>query len=245
MQKLPCVFIAIFLCGSGFCRAEAADGQAPFNWSGFYLGASIGLHDITTSGVFDGPELGVTPDLENIGGEGVHFVIQAGYNYQVSRFVMGVESDLSLGGFDNSFDTVQDGSASEAGLLAYPIEGELQYLTTLRGRMGFIMEDVFPRPALLFATGGVAFTDFNMDIADGRSEVGFRDTGLAWGFGIEMPFSDRILLRADYLHVDFNKNRDIADVATSGIFDANDGNFVRLKDVDMIRVGLDFKLSGN
>ena len=95
MQKLPCVFIAIFLCGSSFCRAEAADGQAPFNWSGFYLGASIGLHDITTSGVFDGPELGVTPDLENIGGEGVHFVIQAGYNYQVNRFVMGVEATLA------------------------------------------------------------------------------------------------------------------------------------------------------
>ena len=242
MDKLSLVFIATILTGASVCRAEAVHGHEPYDWSGFYLGTSLGLHDVTTSGVFDGPELGVTPDLENIGGEGVNFVFQGGYNYQVNRFVLGVESDVSLGGFDKSFVTIQDGSVSEAGLLAYPIEGELKYLATLRGRTGFIMEDIFPHPTLLFATGGLAFTDFNLGIANGRSEFGFSKTGLTWGFGIEMPFSDQILLRADFLHTDFDERRNIAGVATSGIFDANDGNFVKLKDVDIIRVGLDFKL---
>jgi hypothetical protein len=31
----------------------------------------------------------------------------------------------------------------------------------------------------------------------------------------------------------------MTDAVTSGIFDANDGNFIKLKDVDVARVGFD------
>jgi outer membrane immunogenic protein len=244
MRKTSFTFIASFSVGTILCQVEAASGQELYDWTGFYLGANAGFHDVATSGIFDGPELGVTPDLKNIGGKGVGFGVLGGYNYQIDHVVLGLEGDLNFGGFDNSFNTVQDGSASEAGLFSYPIEGDLRYLTTLRSRVGFILDDVFHRPVLLFATGGVAFTDFNMDIADARSEIGFKDIGMVWGGGVEMPVSDRMSLRMDFLHIDFNKRLNIADAATSGIFDANAGNYVKLKHVNMIHLGMDFKIGG-
>jgi outer membrane immunogenic protein len=243
MRKPTQFFIASMLAGFTFvCLTAAAAAQEQSVWSGFYLGVNVGLHDAETSGVFDAAELGVTPDLEGIGSEGVNLGIQGGYNYQIGQLLVGVEGDLSFGGFDESIITIQDGSADEAGLLNYPIQGDLRYLATIRGRVGFNMEEMFHHAVLVFVTGGVAFTEFNMDIANGRSDVGFKDTGLTWGGGIEMPVSPRMLLRADYLHVEFDERLNISGVATSGVFDANDGNTVKLHNVDMIRVGIDIML---
>ena len=245
MTRPSQIFIAGMLAGFTLaCISASAAGQVQNDWSGFYLGGNVGLHNVETSGVFDAAEFGVTPDLEGIGSEGVNLGIQGGYNYQIGQVLVGVEGDLSFGGFDESIITVQDGSADEAGLLTYPIQGDLAYLATIRGRVGINLEETFHRAVLLFVTGGVAFTEFNMDIADGRSEVGFSDTGLTWGGGIEMPVSPRMLLRADYLHVEFDERLNISGVATSGIFDANDGNTVKLKNVDMIRFGLDIMMGG-
>jgi hypothetical protein len=39
--------------------------------------------------------------------------------------------------------------------------------------------------------------------------------------------------------VEFDERLNISDVVTSGIFDANDGNTVKLHNVDMIRFGID------
>jgi outer membrane immunogenic protein len=225
------------------CLNTSAMGQEQHDWSGFYLGVNAGLHEVQTSGVFDASELGGTPpDLEGIGSESLNLGIQGGFNYQIGHVLVGVEGDLSFHGFDESIMTIQDGSIDEAGLLNYPIEGDLAYIATIRGRVGFNMEEMFHRAVFVFVTGGVAFTDFNMDIADGRSEVGFKDTGLTWGGGLEMPVSPRFLLRAEYLHMEFDERLNISDAATSGVFDANDGNTVKLGNVDMIRFGLDIMI---
>jgi outer membrane immunogenic protein len=244
MRKPSQIVIVSVLAGFTLvCLSAAAASQEQNDWSGFYLGVNVGLHDVETSGVFDASELGGTPpDLEGIGGEGVNLGIQGGYNYQMGQALVGVEGDLSFGGFDESIITIQDGSPDEAGLLSYPIEGNLAYIATIRGRVGFNMEEMFHRAVFVFVTGGVAFTDFNMDIADGRGDVGFKDTGLTWGGGIEMPVSPRMLLRADYLHIEFDERLNISGVATSGVFDANDGNTVKLGNVDMIRFGLDIRM---
>ena len=238
------VFIAAIVAGVGAVAFAASASAQEADWSGFYLGGNFGLHDVETSGIFDAAELGETPDLEGIGGQGIHLGIQGGYNLQIGHLVLGVEADLSFGNFADRIMTVQDGSADEAGLLSYPIEGKLAYIGTIRGRVGFDLNDLFQHSVLVFATGGVAFTDFEMDIADGRSEVGFKDSGLTWGGGIEIPISPRMSIRADYLHVEFNERLNISGVATSGVFDANDGNTVKLHDVDMVRFGIDIKIGG-
>jgi outer membrane immunogenic protein len=234
---------SLLLLTGSLASHNALAAPPPADWSGFYIGANLALHEVDTSGVFDAVELGVTPDLDKIGSEGANLGIHGGYSMQVQDVLLGIEGDLSFGGFDEKFNTIQDGSATEAGLLSYPIEGDLEYLATIRGRLGLSLEGIFHHPVLVFATGGVAFTEFEMDIANGRSEVGFEETGPVWGGGLEVPVSANVSFRADYLHIDFDKQLNMSDAVTSGIFDANDGNFVKLDDVNLFRVGFNLRLN--
>ena len=152
--------------------------------------------------------------------------------------MLGLEADVAKGGFGKSAQTVQDGTATEAGLLGYPVRGDLDYLATARMRAGLA---VWPQ-ALLYVTAGAGFTRFEMDIAGGRSRVALDATGLAFGGGAEIALSKDMSLRAEWLRVDFQKGLAIADVAVSGVFDANDGDHLKLKHVDLVRLALNIRI---
>jgi outer membrane immunogenic protein len=211
-----------------------------FRWSGFYVGAHVAHHQIKTIGLFDGTGEPAGPFLlDRIGDEGVHGGVQAGYNWHWGQFVFGVEADIAKGGFARSAQTVQDGTATEAGLLSYPVRGDFDYLATDRLRAGLT---VGPQ-ALLYATAGAGFARFEMDIADGRSRIALDSRGLAFGGGAEIALSRDVSLRAEWLRVDFGKGLTIADVAVSGVFDANDGDHLRLHRVNVVRAALNVKIS--
>ena len=42
--------------------------------------------------------------------------------------------------------------------------------------------------------------------------------------------------------MDFDKGLTIADVAVSGVFDANDGDHVKLNHIDLMRIALNIKI---
>ena len=244
MNLATCASLALFGAVVVAYPAAAAESQRDSvnRWSGSYVGANLGYHGVNTSGIFDGVEPGGTPDLRNIGSTGANLGVQAGYSWQRGRLVLGVEADASWGGFSKSYTTIQDGGPTEAGLLSYPIVGDLAYLATLRARAGF-HGTMVGHDWLLFATGGAAFTRFGMDIAAGRGRVDFDAVGTVVGGGVEVALSERSSLRAEYLHHSFGKQANFSDVNTSGIFDANDGNYVRLNTVDVVRIGWNFKLN--
>jgi opacity protein-like surface antigen len=211
-------------------------------WSGLYVGGYLGHHAVKTQGVYDAAELGVVPLLSRIGDRGAHGGLYAGYMLQWGIGVAGVEVDSSLGGFKGGFETVQDGSATEAGMLHYPITGELDHLTSVRARAGFSIDGPLGSGLLFYVTAGRAFTKFTMDVANGRARLGFRDNGTALGAGAELAVTQRLSLRSEILRYDFGKRLNMSDEVTSGIFDANDGNYVQLNDVHLLRVGLSYKL---
>jgi len=212
-------------------------------WSGLYVGAYLGAHDIDTSGVFDGAELGVTPDLRNLGDEGLHGGIAAGASFQWWRLVFGVEADMSFGGFEKSYLTIQDGSATEDGLFVYPIVGDLSHIATVRGRVGFDLGPIFSHDVLIFASGGYAFTRFEMNVA-GRSTLQFDADAVVFGGGFEIALSPKWSVGAEYLHHAFDERLLIAEDIVSGVFDANAGNVVRLHDVDTIRTTVRYSIGG-
>ena len=156
----------------------------------------------------------------------------------MGQFVLGLEADVAKGGFAKSAQTVQDGTATEAGLLSYPVRGDLDYLATARIRAGLA---VWPK-ALLYVTAGAGFTQFEMDIANGRGRIALDATGLAFGGGAEIAVTKDISLRAEWLRVDFDKGLTIADVAVSGVFDANDGDHLKLNHVDLVRLALNIRI---
>lgn len=101
-----------------------------------------------------------------------------GYNWQTPRnIVIGVEADLGF------------------------VEG-IDYLATIRGRLGYSFG-----PALLYATGGVAFAEFENDLA---ADV-LDETGWVAGGGLEYKIRDNWSLGAEGLYHSFEADDGFSD----------------------------------
>jgi outer membrane immunogenic protein len=149
--------------------------------------------------------------------------IQGGYNWQYGSIVFGGEADF--GAFNLS------DSASPSGVFPFPFLGttyaltesmSTSWLATLRGRLGYTVT----ADLLLYATAGVALTDFSFSssYSDNAIDVTFPGgtgsgsvsnviTGWTVGGGGEWLLDDNWSIKAEYLYLDFGST-DLA-VATS------------------------------
>lgn len=191
---------------------------------------------------------------------------QIGYNWQAGRLVLGVEADLNY---------VHLNGAASSGAVHYPhpqwFDGgheinqfvvtsyaEASWLATVRPRLGLTVDGGW----LLYATGGLAATRLNGDFVftDAASHYSEPDVvamqsaridnvlrfGWALGGGVETSITDRLSLRAEYLHADFGR---LTAIETSNNISQNFAGapiqrFVQSARLtaDMVRVGLDYKL---
>jgi outer membrane immunogenic protein len=147
-----------------------------FNWSGFYFGGHVGYGWGDTT---------VAGDVDGfLGG------LQAGYNWQFSRnVVFGIEGDISGTDMNNS-----------------PAFGHVDYLGTLRARLGYAWDR-----SMLYGTGGLAWNR--------SSNLGFHDTdtGYALGLGFEWAFAPSWSAKVEYMYYNFDNvttigNTDISTV---------------------------------
>jgi len=162
--------------------AQAADlpSRAPppvftpipvFTWTGFYVGVNAGWgwrNNDTAPVILTGP--GIPAALEGgfltvpNGDDGVFTGGgQIGYNYQIGSFVIGAEADIQWVNNDNNNQT----AFFVAGPRFNPALGHNftpgvfesdspDWFGTLRARAGFAIDR-----ALIYATGGLAYTDNN------------------------------------------------------------------------------------
>jgi outer membrane immunogenic protein len=150
--------------------------EASFDWSGFYVGAYGGYG----FGEADDAGLG-SSDLEGAMAGGT-----VGYNHQMGQFVLGLEADGGWSGIDNEDDN-----------LAY--DASIDWLTTVRGRVGFALDNF-----LIYGTGGAAIGEVNQDLGAGVEDS---DTRIGWtaGGGVEAALTDNISVKGEYLYVDLGE----------------------------------------
>jgi outer membrane immunogenic protein len=156
---------------------------APYNWSGFYVGAnggySWGRSDTTVDfltypgGVLIVPPVGsiTSADFDL---NGAIAGLQAGFNWQVNNIVFGVEGDIQWSGQKGSADFLC--AATTIGGPCFPgftflppgatgvslsLEEKLRWFSTLRGRVGVTLTPTW----LLYVTGGLAIGNFDTDAA--------------------------------------------------------------------------------
>jgi len=149
-----------------------------FTWTGFYVGANGGYIDRQRTHIFGsslgGAGVGADVATALALGQGANFDLnrtsgflgggQVGYNWQVNQYaVIGVEGDAQGTSLrrNDSLTTVTPvtcallGCAGAAVTSTYTTQQRLDWIATLRGRIGFL-----PMPnLLLYATGGVAFAN--------------------------------------------------------------------------------------
>ncbi|MBA4788928.1 MAG: outer membrane protein [Pseudomonadota bacterium] len=196
-----------------------------FSWTGFYIGANVGWawqnNDLSVS-----PSFGIPATNINVGSSnGFTGGLQAGYNWQfANNVVLGLEADINwtdLG--SNGVVVVSPGFGVASGLAT----GSMDYLGTIRARLGYAFDRVLP-----YITGGVAYgkTDFGNIYGLSTSETNW---GWTIGAGVEYAFTNNITAKLEYLYVDLNgSNYTIPSTLGSVEADTN---------TSLLKVGVNYK----
>jgi outer membrane immunogenic protein len=168
MKKLLLAAVGLVALGVG-APASAADMPvkaappppvAPIhNWTGLYVGGHAGYAWGRSDGnlTFDlgaGPLAGIfDPSHRTIDANGWLAGGQIGFNYQVDSLVFGLEADASWTNLkgSGSFNTAD-------GFMNWAIQNRLDWFGTVRGRVGFAVNNI-----LLYGTAGVAYGQTSAD----------------------------------------------------------------------------------
>lgn len=203
MKKILLSSVALLGLTVGAVAADLPSRRAPapvvslpvFTWTGFYLGVNAGYgwsdsNDVVINGV----RFNSNNDGGFVGGG------QLGFNYQMGAIVIGLEGDLQwadLGGRSLVVNGVRVDSSND-------------WFGTIRGRAGVAVDR-----ALIYATGGFAFTD--------------GDGGWALGGGLEYAFTNNLSAKIEGLYVSVDNGNNV-------VGGGND-------EFGVIRAGLNFRFA--
>jgi len=255
MNKLLLASLFVGMSSSAFAAdlpVYSAPAEIPvtpaYDWSGAYLGINGGYswgdfdtRDVSATntdpgsflfpvGTFSGPDLSNSFD-GLIGGA------QVGYNHQIGNIVLGIEADIQA--------SDQDAEDTRLGSVNGPrnhTEAELDWFSTVRGRVGYAFDNI-----LVYGTGGLAV---------GRAKVGTKIesippvpadsasaskhetlTGFTLGAGTEIGIGNTgWSVKAEYLYVNFASERVNIDIA-----DGLDGKSKIDLDMHIVRAGLNYR----
>lgn len=233
-MKYMKVSFAIVASVAALSAAQAADlpvkavpmyTPAPAAWSGFYAGVHLGaVWHLTEASIFGSGENDEGPwdpsangSLGKAHGAGFIGGGQAGYNWQIGHWVLGLE--VTLSGLTGKATTRND-FANGAGA-GNTIESRIDWLATFRGRAGWLMH----RDTLLYATGGLAVGGVRnaaspYGLADpgySKAAVNKTSTGYVVGAGMEHKLNRDWSIALEGLYVDLGsssapwKGNDFAD----------------------------------
>jgi outer membrane immunogenic protein len=199
---------------------------APYSWTGCYIGVEGGgawgtsRHtDVNSGGFLHTDDFNVNGGL--VGGT-------VGCNYQMGRWVFGIEDD---GSWINA-----KGSADVIGTVTGVGSTKQNWLDTLRGRLGYAWDRTLIYATGGFAAAGVDATQCQVGVCVSETKT---VTGWTVGGGLEYAFWNNWSFKAEYLYADFGSPRFFdpeVDVGGLGFPPRN----VRLHE-NIARVGLNYK----
>jgi outer membrane immunogenic protein len=160
-----------------YTKAPPAEVTQAYNWTGFYLGANAGGG--WGRSWWSGP--GTAVDLSGAQAGGT-----AGYNWQFGNTVLGLESDLDWSNLKGT---------NSAGCAAAGCTTQNDWLSTVRGRVGYAFGGVMP-----YVTGGLAVGDIKAS-TPGFAGASTTNAGWAVGGGLEFALPGNWSAKAEYLHV--------------------------------------------
>jgi outer membrane immunogenic protein len=231
------------------------------HWTGFYVGLNAGgawgHSDATTTTVFSptgffattSPAAIAIVGAQRINNSGFTGGLTAGYNWQASNVVFGLESDFNYFGLR--------GSSRGTGIYpccaptSFTVNSSMSsdWLITLRPRVGITAHNW-----LFYVTGGLAvanvkdgftFTDTSVPPATESGSISKTKAGWTVGAGTEYALAKGWSVKAEYLYVDLGRETTTStNFATAVAFPTS--VFTHSVDLrsNIVRVGLNYKLGG-
>ncbi len=271
------VFTALVMLAVSATASTAADlaarpyvkapiAPAPvYSWTGFYIGGNVGgewgtSHANTTT-VFD-PVAGYfaassVPAIAAVGQQSINKSsvtggLTAGYNWQASNIVFGLEADINYFGFKGSATggAVYPCCAPTAFTVTSSVSAD--WLATIRGRFGILATPNW----LLYATGGAAIAEvranyaFADTFAAATESASSRSTRVGWtvGAGGEYALGNGWSFKAEYLYVDLGRSTvtstNLAAFAPAIAFPTSVFTHSADLKANIVRVGVNYKFGG-
>jgi outer membrane immunogenic protein len=234
------------LAGSAWAADLPLKAPAPiaaaYNFSGFYggvnLGYSVGDNPSTVVATTNTSPVPFQNDSFKMSPHGAVGGAQAGFNWQPSNWLFGVEADIQGSGQSDTVCLIY----CRPGVVGYTIENKLTWFGTLRGRFG-IVED----QTLFYATGGLAFggVETNGTMVNGAARPVFTGSvsqtraGWAAGGGIETALFGNWTGKIEYLHIDLGSQN----LVVSDFFADNNVFNTKIRD-NIFRLGLNYRVGG-
>ena len=221
--------LAVAFCQIAFAadlptKAPLAPVVTPPNWTGLYIGGSVGGRwadtTWTTTAIGDpqgDPDPTTTPASFN--SSTIRLGGYAGYNWQIApRWVVGLEADAAWGhnnktlaGISGTFGT--GGQGVDPGAQGFDSSNvKLGWDGSVRGRVGYLVTPTW----LVYATGGAAWQQVDINatcngsffntswcVAPRNETVSTTRTGWTVGGGVETLLWNNWLLRAEYRYADY------------------------------------------
>ncbi|TPQ40288.1 porin family protein [Bradyrhizobium guangdongense] len=208
--------------------AKAPPVAAPVNnWAGFYLGANGGYAWSVDDSLLSYNNVGVFNGVAPKGGFGGG---QLGYNWQFNSVVVGLETDIEG-------SNITDSGISTGGRSQFY---KLNWFGTVRGRLGFAVQD-----ALFYATGGFAYGGLNKYTTGGvPTDFTYNSTatGYVAGAGLEYKFTPSWSVKAEYQYINLRRN---------DLYDPTGVNFATTRNLNTaddafhtVRVGVNYFFGG-
>jgi outer membrane immunogenic protein len=152
--------------------------QAPFSWTGFYVGTHLGYGwsdiDWQETPPFDGTH----------SGNGWLAGGQIGYNWQTGGLVYGLEGDFTKTWIDGG-----NGCCDHS----------ISWLASVRGRAGMT---AFDNRTLFYVTAGAAWAELEYGSSGTHSDTHF---GWVAGAGVERALTPNLSARIEYLYYGFDE----------------------------------------
>ena len=199
-------------------------------WSGLYVGAHVGVGQPAFKGTWFGGS--ITQDFKQQP-SGILGGAQVGQNWCSNTFVYGWEADVSFMNWKKTSEF------SEAGPPPDSVTNKLSLLSSLRAKLGIPTLD--PK-TLFYVTAGPAYARGKATIFDNdfltSTTTSFNKFGGVFGVGIEQALANNLSWRLEGLYYIFDTQKTLGPVV-AGV--GNDFATDKLKDVFVIRVGLNYK----
>jgi len=194
-----------------------------YNWSGFYIGGNVGygwgdadtsFNPLPSAAAF----VNLAPTTLGPDPQGVIGGVQAGYNWQAGKFVVGLEADIQASDIHGTAlvtPIIQNSGVPFAGAGFLSASQRIDWFGTVRARAGFTPVDRL----LLYVTGGLAYgnvsyaaqTDFR-PVGTAAYPAAFSRTKVGWtaGAGAEWAFASNWTAKVEYLYMDLGNESAIA-----------------------------------
>jgi outer membrane immunogenic protein len=227
--KAGAAIAALLIGGPAFAADMAVKAALPapapaYSWTGWHVGvtAGYGFGSADPSLAFNNAELTVVdsffaPAPSTLHPHGFIGGGEIGYDYQSGNYLLGLETDLSYADVRGSGSAT--GPAYIGGLLNTAVTSRLDWLGTVRGRLGVLPTSNL----LLYGTGGFAYGGLktttvgtNLAAAPPCNGVGLAvycasgattSVAVGWtvGGGLQYALAPQWLVKAEYLYVDLGK----------------------------------------